>query len=126
MRWCGMALACATLLGAGACAHHPPTAQVATASRAVRRAQNLQAGHYSPMDLRLAREELERAQRAVEDEDYDRARRLAEQASVDAELAAAKVRAERARARVARLRRGIATPADDGQPPLSSTGPPGR
>ena len=120
-----MALAWATLLAAGGCAHPPPTAQVATASRAVRLAESLRAESYSPMDLRLAREELDRAERAVRDEDYDRARRLAEQASVDAELAAAKVRSEKARARVAHLRRRIQTPPDD-RGARSSTEPTGR
>lgn len=110
--WCtlrgwGMTLVGATLLATCGCAHHPPTAQVTSASRAVRRAESLEAESYSPMDLRLAREELARAERAVEARDYDRARRLAEQASVDAELAAARVRSERARARVAHLRRRI-------------------
>jgi len=118
-----MALTCATLL-AGGCARHPPTAQVAMASRAVQRAESLQAESYSPMDLRLAREELDRAERAVEGKDYDRARRLAEQASVDAELAAAKARSEKARARVAHLRRRIET-ANDAEPAFRNE-PPGR
>jgi len=112
-----MALTWATLL-AGGCARHPPTTQVGMASRAVQQAESLQAESYSPLDLRLAREELRRAERAVENEDYDRARRLAEQATVDAELAAAKARSEKARARVAHLRGRLETePAFGNEPP---------
>jgi hypothetical protein len=74
---------------------------------AVRQAESLRAWDYSPLDLWVAREELARAERAMDDEDYDRARRLAEQALADAELAAAKVRSERARRRAAHLRRSL-------------------
>ena len=47
---------------------------------------------YRPVELRLAREELDSARLALDTRDYERARRLAEQAMADARLA--EVRAE--------------------------------
>ena len=46
------------------------------------------------MDLKIAREKLEKAKQAVAARRYDDARRLAESAQVDAELAEAKSEAE--------------------------------
>jgi len=51
-----------------------------------------QSGMYPPVELRLAREELDSARLALDTRDYERARRLAEQAMADARLA--EVRAE--------------------------------
>ena len=51
-----------------------------------------QSGTYSPVELRLAREELDSARLALDTRDYERARRLAEQALADARVA--EVRAE--------------------------------
>jgi hypothetical protein len=51
-----------------------------------------QSGTYPPAELRLAREELDSARLALDTREYERARRLAEQALADARLA--EVRAE--------------------------------
>jgi hypothetical protein len=103
-----LSLACAggaVLLGCAA--RQPPTAKLATADTAVREAIESEAAQYAPLELRLAREKLERARRAGEEEEYDRARRLAEQAFADAELAKAKTRAEKAQQRTEELRRTV-------------------
>jgi hypothetical protein len=52
---------------------------------------------YPPVELRLAREELANARLALEVRDYERARRLAEQARADARVAEARAETESAR-----------------------------
>jgi hypothetical protein len=58
----------------------------------VRQAQTTQAPQYAPAELRMASDKLEAARRAMREEKYGEARRLAEQATVDAQLAEAKAR----------------------------------
>jgi hypothetical protein len=64
---------------------------------AVRKADAAGAAEHAPLELHVARQKLEQADRAIESKKPDVARRLAEQAFVDAELAEAMCRAERAR-----------------------------
>jgi hypothetical protein len=77
------------LIAAG-CAGNPPTEKVEVAEAAVRQADTRGAGDEAALELRLARDKLERARVAMADERYVDARRLAEQAQVDALLAEAK------------------------------------
>jgi hypothetical protein len=94
-------LATATLLaaaGALACASVPePKAEISAADLALRRAEQADAGHGAPLELRTARDQFEAAQRAVSDGEYLAARRLAENATVEAQLAEAKAREARAK-----------------------------
>ena len=46
--------------------------------------------YYAPLESKLARENLAAAEAALDEEDYDRARRLAEKAVANAEVAEAK------------------------------------
>ncbi len=84
---CGLALsfACSS--------RRPPNAQISTADLAIRSASDQTASEHAPLDLRLAREKLDKARTAVKDDEYDRAERLAEEALVDAQVAEAKTRA---------------------------------
>jgi hypothetical protein len=75
---------------AGGCAGTPPTEKVEVAEAAVRQADTRGAGEEAALELRLARDKLERARVAMAQERYVTARRLAEQAQVDALLAEAK------------------------------------
>jgi predicted lipid-binding transport protein (Tim44 family) len=75
----------------------PPTGEVSAAQTAVTSAEEADAAQYAPGDLDRARDKLIRAQSAMQDEDNAAARRLAEQALVDARLAEARARAETAR-----------------------------
>jgi hypothetical protein len=59
------------------------------------------------MGLRLAQEKLDGARAAMAEEHHERARRLAEQALVDAQLAEARAEAESARHTAGELRRSI-------------------
>ena len=84
--------ACATL--------PPPVEQMAVTKSAVERASSSpNAVEAAPVELQRAREKLDRAQRAMIDKDYVMARRMAEQAEVDARVAesrASSARGERA------------------------------
>ena len=62
---------------------------------------------YPPVELRLAREELDGARLALDAREYERARRLAEQASADARLAEARAVTESTRQAARELRLSI-------------------
>lgn len=79
----------ASLFLAGCATATPPTDALATAGTAVNRALDAKAAQHAPLELRLATEKLDRAQSALNEENYEEARRLAEQARADARLAEA-------------------------------------
>jgi Domain of unknown function (DUF4398) len=90
----GVGLILATL---AACNSVPaPVGEMSAAQTAVTAAEEAEAAQYAPADLDRARGKLIRAQAAMQEEDNQEARRLAEQALVDARLAEAKARAETA------------------------------
>ena len=72
----------------------PPSDALGKAELGVSAARDAGADELSPMDLKIAREKLEKAKQAMASKRYDDARRLAESAQVDAELAEAKSEAE--------------------------------
>lgn len=92
------ALAAGLSILIGACASTPaPTEQVAVATAAVANAVSAGGGEWAPAEMSSARDKLARANVAMVAKDNDRARELAEQAQVDAQLAGAKARAAKAR-----------------------------
>ena len=99
-QWIAGPLFCGAL-GLSACTAARP--QVTTVTRTevttVRQASTSDASPYAPVELQLAREELNSARLALDAGEYERARRLAEQAVLDARLA--EVRAETESARLA-------------------------
>lgn len=105
---CAGALALLAALGLQACSSVPPPEQELTAADvAVREAEDAQAASQAPAPLRRAQDKLEQARAAMQAEEYVQARRLAEQATVDAELAEAEARSEVARQNVEELRESI-------------------
>ena len=84
----------------GGCASNEeiPTQQLARAETLVQQAEQSGARENSPLELDQAREKLQGAHAAVEQEEFISARFLAEQAAADAELAAARSRAATAEA----------------------------
>ena len=78
----------------------PPVEQMAVTKSAVDRASSSpNAVEAAPVELQKAREKLDRAQRAMTEKDYVLARRMAEEAEVDARVAesrASSARGERA------------------------------
>jgi hypothetical protein len=104
-------LAGALLLAAGlalACASVPrPEAELSAADLALRKAEQADAAHHAPLEMRKARDQYDAARRAVEDEDNLEARRLAEEAAVEAQLAESKARAARARTAADEIRADV-------------------
>ncbi len=100
-----LALALLTLSGC-ASTGDVPREQMAVARAAVDRAQG-PAGADAPIEVSQAREKLDRANLAVARKDYDDARRLAEQAEVDANLAEAKSHSVRSDRALREVREGI-------------------
>jgi hypothetical protein len=90
-----MRLLVVALLGLTACANPPPpTLQLAAARAAIEHAGPL-AAHYAPAELAAAEVKLERAEQALARGDSTQARRLSEEAEVDARLASAMAENER-------------------------------
>lgn len=88
----------ATVLTLSACASAPkPTSEVVLSDAAMQAAEAAGARELAPIELRQAREKQQLAQKAMKQEEYRKARMLSQQALVDAELAAAKAEAEKAR-----------------------------
>ncbi len=77
----------------GCSAAKPPTETLAKAELDLRAAREAKADELAPMNLRSAVEELEKSKQAMADKRYEDARRLAESAQVDAELAEARAEA---------------------------------
>jgi hypothetical protein len=85
----------------------PPREELAAADLAVREADEAEAGTHAPAPLRRARDKLDEARAAMQAEEYVRARRLAEQALVDAQLAQAEARSAIAQNQVSEMRESI-------------------
>ncbi len=91
----GWGFAC--LIGLAGCASTPPTVAISNAEIAIRKADTVGAGQHAPLELHVARKKLVSATQALEEGENEVARRLAEQALIDGELAEAKTRAAKAR-----------------------------
>ena len=74
----------------------PPTEQLAVSRMEVSNATIAGANQYASEDMRAAQSKLDRAVKAMNEEDYQNALTLAEQAQADAQLASAKTRAAKA------------------------------
>ena len=109
-QWSRSVVCAGIALGVVACAGDPaPDAEMARADFAVSQAEDVNAATHAPGPYALAQDKLERARAAVADGENQEARRLAEQAAVDAELAAAQARSEVARQNAEQLRANIET-----------------
>lgn len=90
------------------CAGAPaPRAKLGAAEQAVMQARAAQAAEYAPLELRTSEEKLAEARAAVERNDYESSRRLAEAARVDAELAAAIAQRDRGKAAVNEVQQSL-------------------
>lgn len=92
---CGTWILTGTIATSGCSMSKPPTDTLAKAELSVRAARDASADELAPMNLKIAGEKLEKAKQAMAAKRYDDARRLAESAQVDAELAEAKSEAQR-------------------------------
>jgi hypothetical protein len=107
--WIGAPLVCAALAMSGCSAGRPPVGTLSQAELAIQQADKNTASQHAPLELQTAREQLEGARRAMEKDRYEEARRLADQALVNAQLAEAKAQAEKTSQAAAELRRSIQT-----------------
>jgi hypothetical protein len=87
----------------------PPKDRMAAAELALQEANKSKAPQYAPLELRMAADKLDEAKRAMNKEEYILARRLAEEALVDAQLAEAKAASEDARRAASDLRQSLET-----------------
>lgn len=116
----GIAL-CATALLLG-CAGRKPIAEIARADQAVRHAQTTsEADRYAPVELSSAQAKLAAARHALDDGDYEDARRLAEQALADAQLAESKAESQLALAEARRTKSEIQVIQAESVTPTSET-----
>lgn len=105
----GFLLLCA-VVGLSSCARKPPAETVAKLSQAelaVREADKGRAPAYARLELFTAKEQLASAQQAMQKKDYAEARRLADRALVNAQLAEAIADATEIRQAAVELRQSI-------------------
>lgn len=86
-----------------------PDPQIARAETSIRQAEQSGAPEHSAHELDMAREKLSQAQLAANNEEYVLAERLAEEASADAELAAALARTAEAETAVEEIQATLAS-----------------
>ncbi len=98
--------AVAAVLVAGCASIPAPTEQIAVSKAAVDNATSAGGNEFAPVLLQSALEKLNAAERAMAEEKNLKARQLAEQAEVDAQLAAATARAAKAQKAASELREG--------------------
>ena len=97
-------------IGLSSCASKPPAAtvsQVSQAELAVQQASKSKAPEYASLELYTAREQFASAQDALRKKEYTLARRWAERALVNAQLAETKAEAEQTRRAAAELRQSL-------------------
>jgi len=111
-------------MGLSSCAGKPPAAtvsQVSQAELAVQQASQSKAPEYASLELYTAREQFASAQEAMHKKEYTQARRWAERALVNAQLAEAKADAEQTRRTAAELRQSIEALRREAEPPASQS-----
>ena len=104
-----IALAAGIFISGCATTAPPPTSQMAQARTSLKQAEDVGAAEYAGIEYRRAQTKMDEAQAALAKKKHTSARRLAEQAAVDAELAAAKARSAKTQQAVNELRESIRT-----------------
>lgn len=97
--YAGLSIAAALTVLVGCASTPPPSEQMAVAEASVRRASTTNTSESAGVELQIATGKLASARQSMISKDYDRARQLAEQADVDAQVA--ELRAQSARSRKA-------------------------
>lgn len=92
----GGVISCTVFLMAGCASMPPPTEQLAVSKAAVTSAVSAGGNEFASIEMKAAQEKLDRATQALEKEDYENARWLAEQAQIDATLAEKKAQSAKA------------------------------
>ena len=89
------------------CAGNPPSEQYAVTQSAVNSAVSAGGTEYAAVEMKSAQDELKQAELAMQEQKYDEARRLAEQAEWDARVAERKAQAAKAEKAVQDARQGV-------------------
>jgi outer membrane PBP1 activator LpoA protein len=97
----------ATLATAACATAPPPTEQMAVTRAAVADADSAEAGSYAAVELHNAHQRLDAANVAMGARDYNNARRYAEEAEADANLAATQARSAKAQRAVAEVKESL-------------------
>lgn len=104
----GFPTVAALLVLLAACATTPPDPRLLdNAEQAIESAREAGAEEYAPLELRFAEERLDAARFQFENDQSAPARRLADEAEIEAQLALARTRAARARADLAQRQREL-------------------
>lgn len=97
------------LIGCGGANSDALQRDMARAEMAINEAREADATEYAPLELKLARDNLQKARKAFAGKEYDEARRSVEKALMDAKLAEAKARTEKTKQTAQQLRESIET-----------------
>ncbi|MBS3756988.1 MAG: DUF4398 domain-containing protein [Desulfobacterales bacterium] len=97
------------LVGCGGANSDALQRDIARAEMAINEAREADASEYAPLELKLARDNLQNARKAFAGKGYDEARRFVEKALMDAKLAEAKARTEKTKQTAQQLRENIET-----------------
>jgi len=89
------------------CAGNPPSEQFAVTQSAVNNAVSAGATEHAAVEMQSARDKLKQAELAMHDQDYEKAKRLAEQAEWDARVAERKAEAAKAERALQDANQGI-------------------
>ncbi|HEY1029568.1 MAG TPA: DUF4398 domain-containing protein [Pseudomonas sp.] len=89
------------------CAGNPPTEQYAVTQSAVNSAISAGGTEFAAVEMKSAQDKLKEAELAMHEEDYEKARRLAEQAEWDARVAERKAQAAKAEQALQDARQGV-------------------
>ena len=92
---------------AGACAGIAPIEKMAKLDSQIESARQAEAIVYAPLELKFAEDKYKMAQIAIEDKDYEKANRLADEAFLDAQLAEEKAMSAQAVKEAQEMRESI-------------------
>ena len=81
-----------TIVLSGCASKNPPLDKISSAESAINRASDNKAQIYAPLELKIAKEKVEKAKMLLKDKQYEEAAMIAKEAKVDAELAEEKSR----------------------------------
>lgn len=105
--WKLAALALGSSLLLVGCAGNPPSEQMAVTESAVNRAVSAGATEFAAVEMKAAQDKLQKAELQMHEENYEEAKRLAEQAEWDARLAERKAEAAKAEKALQDARAGV-------------------
>ena len=89
------------------CAGNPPSEQFAVTQSAVNSAVSAGGTEFAAVEMKAAQDKFKEAEMAMHDKEYEKARRLAEQAEWDARLAERKAEAAKAEQALQDARQGV-------------------